>query len=134
MLIEVPAVDREQIENWMRESSERIAPPGGDELMRTRSAAGAGSSGFDFKKVRGALQRARTKTSVRTVKPLRRLRTDQLAVNESLTDALGALLNVNKAMAAELAMLAAEVAELRAEAAARAAEANGRTRRDQRGT
>jgi hypothetical protein len=122
MLIQTPSLSADQVENWMQEAAATFAPaadttrPVGDFRPRTD---------FDFKKVRQALQRARAKTSLRTIKPLRRLRTDQAAVNESLSDAVGALLNVNKAMATELAALATQVAELRAELSARAAAQRG---------
>ena len=69
--------------------------------------------GFDFKKTREALNRARTKTEVHTIKPLQRLRRNQGAVNEGLIDAFSALLAVNKQMAAEISALSSEMAALR---------------------
>ena len=69
--------------------------------------------GFDFKKTRDALNRARTKTDVRTIKPLQRLRRNQGAVNEGLIDSFSALLAVNKQMAAEISALSSEMATLR---------------------
>jgi hypothetical protein len=69
--------------------------------------------GFDFKKTRDALNRARTKTDVHTIKPLQRLRRNQGAVNEGLIDSFSALIAVNKQMAAEISALSSEMATLR---------------------
>lgn len=69
--------------------------------------------GFDFKKAREALNRARTKTDVHTIKPLQRLRRNQGAVNEGLIDSFSALIAVNKQMAAEISALSSEMAALR---------------------
>src|SRR3954469_3145771 len=69
--------------------------------------------GFDFKKTREALSRARNKTDVRTIKPSQRLRRNQGAVNEGLIDAFSALIAVNKQMAREIAAISSETALLR---------------------
>src|ERR1044072_9877128 len=66
--------------------------------------------GFDFKKARQALNRARAKTDVNTIKPLRRLRRNQGAVNEALIDSFSALVAVNKQMASEITALSADIA------------------------
>jgi hypothetical protein len=55
---------------------------------------------------------------VDTIKPLRRLRRNQGAINEGLIDSLSALIAVNKQMAAELAGLSGELATLRQQIAA----------------
>jgi hypothetical protein len=112
MVIRTPTLDGTQIENWMRQSASQIGLTSGFESLSSRPAEGV--TYFDFKKARQALQRARKKSSPRTIKPLRRLRTNQAAVNESLADALSALLAVNKAMASELTALGTELAQLRA--------------------
>lgn len=69
--------------------------------------------GFDFKSARQSLSRARAKNDIDTIKPLRRLRRNQGAINEALIDALSALIGVNKQMASEIAGLSAELAALR---------------------
>ena len=115
MLIQTPALNGEQIENWIRDGVQSVRLPKKDNNVRVSAAVvHRHHPGFDFKKARLALQRARAKTAVHTIKPLRRLRTNQAAVNESLIDALASTLAVNRAMAEELAELATEVAELRA--------------------
>ena len=103
----MPPVDAEQIAKWMDEGAEK-GP------LEAAARERAGAQGFDFEQVRQALQRARTKTFVPAVKPLRRLRRNQGAVNDSLIDAVDALLTVNKQMAVELAALRGEMAVLRA--------------------
>ena len=120
MLIRTPNIDAEQIASWVRAGAESVAVTTPDESTRRRADAQWHGS-FDFKKARQALQRARAKTALRTIKPLRRLRTDQAAVNESLIDSLSVILTLNKAMAAEIAALASEVAELRSQLATRGA-------------
>ena len=119
MLIRTPTLDAGRIESWIRDGAESLSPANGAETSRSGTAEGQWHAGFDFKKARQALQRARAKTALRTIKPLRRLRTNQAAVNESVIDALSALLAVNKSMAAEVAALATEVAELRGRLAGR---------------
>ena len=69
--------------------------------------------GFDFKQAKQALNRARKKTDVHTLKPFQRLRRNQGAVNEGLIDAFSALIAVNKQMASEIAALSTDVAILR---------------------
>ena len=69
--------------------------------------------GFDFKSARQSLGRARAKNDIDTIKPLRRLRRNQGAINEALSDALSALIAVNKQMAGEIAGLSGELASLR---------------------
>ena len=126
MRIHCPELTTDQIADWMRSATTRPAsqPPAG------RLPAGATTRrhhpGFDFKKTRDALNRARTKTDVHTIKPLQRLRRNQGAVNEGLIDAFSALIAVNKQMAAEISALSSEMATLRqllAESEARSASA-----------
>jgi hypothetical protein len=69
--------------------------------------------GFDFKKAKQALNHARSKTDIDTIKPLRRLRRNQGAVNEGLIDSFSALIAVNKQMATEITALSADLATLR---------------------
>jgi hypothetical protein len=113
MLIHCPELTAAQIAEWMRTAAARPAmrhtarPPVIDWTMRQHHP------GFDFKKTRDALNRARTKTDVHTVKPLQRLRRNQGAVNEGLIDSFSALIAVNKQMAAEISALSSEMATLR---------------------
>lgn len=105
----------EQIAQWMLQDATRPNPAG--------RVAGPQAPldvrpyrdhpGFDFRKIREALNRARAKTNVRTIKPLQRLRRNQGAVNEGLVDAFSALISVNKQMAAEIAALSTEITTLR---------------------
>ena len=113
MQMRSPALSPEQIAKWMREVAtepRHEQPPG-------RPAAPASTfrrhPGFDFKNARQSLGRARTKNDIDTIKPLRRLRRNQGAINEALIDALSALIGVNKQMAAEIAGLSGELAALR---------------------
>jgi hypothetical protein len=113
MQIRSPALTTEQITKWIRLAAARPA----SQPMTVRPAADFGSHGnhpgFDFKKARQALNRARAKTDVNTIKPLRRLRRNQGAVNEALIDSFSALVAVNKQMASEIAALSADMATLR---------------------
>ena len=68
--------------------------------------------------VSDSLSRARAKNDIDTIKPLRRLRRNQGAINEGLIDALSALIAVNKQMAAEIAGLSGELATMRQQLAA----------------
>jgi HAMP domain-containing protein len=113
MRIHCPELTADQIAEWMRAAAERPT---------NKLAAGRPSverplrhhhPGFDFKKAREALGRARTKTDVHTIKPLQRLRRNQGAVNEGLIDSFSALIAVNKQMAAEISALSSEMATLR---------------------
>jgi hypothetical protein len=113
MQISGPELTSEQIVKWMRLA---VACP-----TRRQTRARVPSDvhsfrnhpGFDFKKTKQALNRARAKTEVKTIKPFRRLRRNQGAVNEALIDSVGALVAVNKQMAGEITALSAEVAALR---------------------
>jgi hypothetical protein len=114
MQIRCPELTSDQIAQWIRE-----ALPG-PVSRRDRGEAHVAPvfkpyhhPGFDFKKTRDALNRARSKTDVHTIKPLQRLRRNQGAVNEGLVDAFSALIAVNKEMAREIAALSADVAALR---------------------
>lgn len=113
MLIHCPELTAAQIAEWMRTAAARPATtqtggrPAIDRTMRQHHP------GFDFKKTRDALNRARTKTDVHTIKPLQRLRRNQGAVNEGLIDSFSALIAVNKQMAAEISALSSEMATLR---------------------
>lgn len=113
MLIHCPELTADQIAGWMRAAATRpvTAPaavrPSVERTMRHHHP------GFDFKKTRDALNRARNKTEVRTIKPLQRLRRNQGAVNEGLIDSFSALIAINKQMAAEISALSSEMATLR---------------------
>jgi hypothetical protein len=113
MEIRSPALTTEQITKWIRLA---VARPASNPVA-AKAGVGFGSygnhPGFDFKKARQALNRARAKTDVNTIKPLRRLRRNQGAVNEALIDSFSALVAVNKQMASEIAALSADIAALR---------------------
>jgi hypothetical protein len=113
MEIRSPALTTEQIAKWIRLAVTRPTsrPATGRTPADVRSYGN--HPGFDFKKARQALNRARAKTDVNTIKPLRRLRRNQGAVNEALIDSFSALVAVNKQMASEIAALSADMAGLR---------------------
>lgn len=131
MLIRTPTLDGQQIETWIRQGAEMVMPSS-FELPAAVASTARAHAAFDFKKARQALQRARAKSGVRGIKPLRRLRTNQAAVNEGLLDAFGALLAINKSMAAELSAVSTELAELRARIS-RSAAADTRSTPETRG-
>jgi hypothetical protein len=113
MDIRSPELTTTQIASWMRLAA--TLPP---ERQTARRAPADMTSfrnhpGFDFKKARQALNRARAKTSVKMIQPFRRIRRNQGAVNEALIDSFGALVAVNKQMAAEITALSAELGALR---------------------
>jgi hypothetical protein len=113
MQIRCPELTSDHIADWMQSAVARPAAS----MIPSRPLAERPPPhhhpGFDFKKTRDALNRARTKTDVHTIKPLQRLRRNQGAVNEGLIDAFSALIAVNKQMAREIAALSADVASLR---------------------
>jgi hypothetical protein len=115
MQISGPELTSEQIEQWMRLAAARPRPAG--PVAATRRSMELrpyrDHPGFDFKKAKQALNRARSKTDVDTIKPLRRLRRNQGAVNEGLIDSFSALIAVNKQMATEITALSADLAALR---------------------
>jgi hypothetical protein len=113
MQLRSPALSPEQITKWMQAAATkpRREPPGTP--TTPLSATFRQHPGFDFKSARQALGRARAKNDIDTIKPLRRLRRNQGAINEALIDALSALIGVNKQMAAEVAGLSGELAALR---------------------
>ena len=108
-----PALTPEQIAKWMRASATQPRQEQPGERAAAPASAFRRHPGFDFKSARQALGRARAKNDIDTIKPLRRLRRNQGAINEGLIDALSALIAVNKQMAAELAGLSGELASLR---------------------
>lgn len=113
MQIRCPELTTEQIAGWMQRT---LARPVSSEIISRRAAEWTASHqhpGFDFKKVKQALNRARSKTDVNTIKPLRRLRRNQGAVNEGLIDSFSALIAVNKQMATEITALSGDLATLR---------------------
>ena len=115
-----PELSTEQISKWMRAAA---TEPRREQAMG-RAAEPTQSSfrhhpGFDFKNARQSLGRARAKNDIDTIKPLRRLRRNQGAINEALIDALSALIAVNKQMAGEIAGLSGELATLRQQLAER---------------
>lgn len=115
----------DQIAKWIRLSAERFTSAAVPAHPSAQLIPAQSHPGFDFKKARQALLRARTKTEIATIKPLRRLRTNQAAVNEGLIDSLSALMAVNKLMASEIAALTGEISDLRGRLASRPAAADG---------
>lgn len=113
MDIRSPELTATQIARWMRLAA--TLPPERQIVRRAPAdvASFRNHPGFDFKKARQALNRARAKTSVKTIQPFRRIRRNQGAVNEALIDSFGALVAVNKQMAAEITSLSAELGALR---------------------
>lgn len=114
MQLRSPALSPEQITKWMRASASqpRLDQPAAPAASSSPSTF-RHHPGFDFKSARQSLGRARAKNDIDTIKPLRRLRRNQGAINEALIDALSALIAVNKQMAAEIAGLSGELATLR---------------------
>ena len=127
MQIRCPELTSDQIAEWMQRATPR--PPSRQTLSRplAERTTPHHHPGFDFKKTRDALNRARAKTDVHTIKPLQRLRRNQGAVNEGLIDAFSALIAVNKQLAREIAALSSETATLRQ----RVAESEARSTSDE---
>ena len=113
MQVRSPVLSPEQIVKWMQAAA--IEPPRdqGAERAAVATIGFRRHPGFDFKSARQSLGRARAKNDINTIKPLRRLRRNQGAINEALIDALSALIAVNKQMAGEIAGLSGELASLR---------------------
>ena len=113
MQVRSPELSVEQISKWMRAAATepRREQPAAHETQLP--SAFRRHPGFDFKNARQSLGRARAKNDIDTIKPLRRLRRNQGAINEALIDSLSALIAVNKQMAAEIAGLSGELATLR---------------------
>ena len=112
-MVRSPELSVEQISKWMRAAATepRRKEPAAHEAHL--QSAFRRHPGFDFKSARQSLGRARAKNDIDTIKPLRRLRRNQGAINEALIDSLSALIAVNKQMAAEIAGLSGELATLR---------------------
>ncbi|HYJ05462.1 MAG TPA: hypothetical protein VEX43_10030 [Chthoniobacterales bacterium] len=113
MLIHCPELTADQIAEWMRTAATRPLATRAEGRPFFERTTRHHHPGFDFKKTRDALNRARHKTDVHTIKPLQRLRRNQGAVNEGLIDSFSALIAVNKQMAAEISALSSEMATLR---------------------
>jgi hypothetical protein len=126
MQIRCPELTTEHIAEWMQSAVVRPASRITVRQPIAERTTPYHHPGFDFKKTRDALNRARAKTDVHTIKPLQRLRRNQGAVNEGLIDAFSALIAVNKQMAREIAALSSETATLRQ----RLAESEARSRSD----
>jgi hypothetical protein len=113
MQVRTPELSASQIAQWMRAAAAqpRLEQPAdrgfhGNVSVRRHP-------GFDFRSARQALGRARAKNDIDTIKPLRRLRRNQGAINEGLIDSISALIAVNKQMAGEIAELSGELTALR---------------------
>ena len=103
----------EQIAKWMQAAATQPPPEQPAERATMPPSVFRRHPGFDFKSARQSLGRARAKNDIDTIKPLRRLRRNQGAINEALVDALSALIAVNKQMAGEIAGMSGELATLR---------------------
>jgi hypothetical protein len=114
-----PELSAEQISKWMRTAAAEPRSPKSAASGIHLPSAFRRHPGFDFKNARQSLGRARAKNDIDTIKPLRRLRRNQGAINEGLIDSLSALIAVNKQMAAEIAGLSGELATLREQLAER---------------
>src|ERR1044072_1369665 len=110
MEIRSPALTPEQITKWMRLAVARPLSKRATASVPAGLGAYGKHAGFDFKKARQAFDRAGAKTDVNQLKPLRRLRRNQGAVNEALIDSFSALVAVNKQMASEITALSADIA------------------------
>lgn len=121
MQIRCPELTSDQIAKWMQGALPLPLPHRVSSEPFVKQTTPYHHPGFDFKKTRDALGRARNKTDVHAIKPLQRLRRNQGAVNEGLIDAFSALITVNKQMAREIAALSADVATLRQRLAEQAA-------------
>lgn len=113
MQLRSPELSLEQISAWMRSVSSKAETASAGTRFAMERIAFRHHPGFDFKSARQSLNRARNKNDIDTIKPLRRLRRNQGAINEALIDAISALIGVNKQMAAEIAELSGELATLR---------------------
>jgi hypothetical protein len=113
MQMRSPALSPEQIAKWMRTAATQPRPEQPAERSAVAPSAFRRHPGFDFKSARQSLGRARAKNDIDTIKPLRRLRRNQGAINEALIDALSALIAVNKQMAGEIAGISGELTTLR---------------------
>jgi hypothetical protein len=118
MQLRSPDLSTEQIAKWMRAAAaSRKAETMAERTPQPGQFSRHQHPGFDFKSARQSLGRARAKNDIDTIKPLRRLRRNQGAINEALVDCLSAVLAVNKQMAAEIAGLSGEIALLRQQVA-----------------
>jgi hypothetical protein len=114
MQLRTPDLSSEQISTWMRlAASKPKAAHIAERSPTLERRAFRHHPGFDFKSARQSLSRARNKNDIDTIKPLRRLRRNQGAINEALIDAFSALLAVNKQMASEIAALSGDLAAVR---------------------
>jgi hypothetical protein len=113
MQVRSPELSVEQISKWMRAAATEPRRKVAAAPDAHRAPTSRHHPGFDFKSARQALGRARAKNDIDTIKPLRRFRRNQGAINEGLIDSLSALIAVNKQMAAEIAGLSGELATLR---------------------
>ena len=113
MQLRSPDLSPEQITAWMRGAASKPEPAKTPARVTTESRVFRHHPGFDFKSVRQSLKRARAKNDIDTIKPLRRLRRNQGAINEALIDALSAALVVNKQMASEITALSTDLAAVR---------------------
>lgn len=113
MQLRSPDLTVEQISTWMRDALPAAKPAARPASEARSLPVFRHHPGFDFKSARQSLKRARAKNDIDTIKPLRRLRRNQGAINEALIDAFSALLALNKQMATEIAGLSTDLAATR---------------------
>ena len=113
MQVRSPELSVEQISKWMRAAAADPRPEVATIFETHRASTSRHHPGFDFKSARQSLGRARAKNDIDTIKPVRRLRRNQGAINEGLIDSLSALIAVNKHLAAEITGLSGDLAPRR---------------------
>jgi hypothetical protein len=131
MQLRTPDLSVEQIADWMQTAAAQPKAVQAIDRPAPERKAFRHHPGFDFKSARQSLGRARAKNDIDTIKPLRRLRRNQGAINEALIDAFSALLAVNKQMASEIAGLSTELATVRELLAANEAQSDSDATADQ---
>ena len=113
MQVRSPELSAGQIAKWMQTAAAQPRQEQPADRGFHGNVSGRRHPGFDFRSARQALGRARAKNDIDTIKPLRRLRRNQGAINEGLIDSISALIAVNKQMAGEIVELSGELTALR---------------------
>src|SRR2546426_6022594 len=107
MLIRKSQITPDHVSEWIRDAAKGASFSGaaGDSSFVPTAYR------FSFDVVNSELHRAHSKSFVRMVKPFRRLRRNQGAVNESLIRAVNELCNINHEMAREIEVMRAALAD-----------------------
>lgn len=98
--MKIPVINEASISEWMRKSAEARS-----QFVHADASMEAGAPGKQFEIVDAELRRAKAKSFVKGIKPLRGLRRNQEAVNESTLAAVRELVVVNRKMACEIEAL-----------------------------